>query len=341
MSRPSAEILVIGAGVMGQRHIERIRAHPTARLAGIVDPVRDLGVGVPQFRSIADVNCLVDGAIIATPNDTHADAAIEAAAHGWGILVEKPIATSEQDAKRIIEAATRADVPLLIGHHRRHHPRVQRARDMLSSGAIGRIVGVQTLWGMRKPDAYFEARWRVGAGGGPILQNLIHEIDLLRFLIGDIKDIQAIASNDARQGPVEDSVSLSLRFASGALGSVLLTDAGLSPWGFEAAIGENPEVARGAPDPWHILGTEGSLGFPDLTLYGRAGQSWSDTLPVKPQPAESVDPFVAQLDHFLDVLAGKASPSVTGEDALATLRATLAVIHATQTSAPEISAVKQ
>ncbi|MEL6680483.1 MAG: Gfo/Idh/MocA family oxidoreductase, partial [Pseudomonadota bacterium] len=115
-------ILVIGAGLVGARHVAQVRAHPGCTLAGVVEPDGARRPdGVPGFAALADVDVPVDGAILATPTETHGALGAEAAARGWALLVEKPIAADVAAGERLIAACAEAAVPLLIGHHRRHH----------------------------------------------------------------------------------------------------------------------------------------------------------------------------------------------------------------------------
>lgn len=76
-------------------------------------------------------------------------------------------------------------MPILVGHHRRHNPLVRRARDTIAT-RLGTLVGFLTMAAMRKPDSYYAPQWRREAGAGPFLVNLIHEVDLVRFLCGEI-----------------------------------------------------------------------------------------------------------------------------------------------------------
>src|SRR4029077_20310972 len=162
--------------------------------------------------------------IVANPNALHRATALAAIARGIPTIVEKPIADTIPDARAIVEAAARANVPVLTGHHRRHNPIMQAARDFVASGALGRIVAVSGTWLHRKPDDYFDVTWRREAGGGPILINAIHDIDCLRMVVGEIEIVQAAASNGVRGFPVEDTAAAVLTFANGALGTFIVSD---------------------------------------------------------------------------------------------------------------------
>ena len=96
---------------------------------------------------------------------------------------------------------------MLVGHHRRHSAVDDRAREAIDSGALGRLVAVQGSALFHKPASYFdEAPWRRQKGSGPILNNIVHEIDNLRMLAGEIVEVQAMASNARRGHEVEDTV---------------------------------------------------------------------------------------------------------------------------------------
>ncbi|RMF32894.1 MAG: gfo/Idh/MocA family oxidoreductase, partial [Alphaproteobacteria bacterium] len=175
-------ILVIGAGEMGRRHAGLIAGHPDCRLAGIVDPRDDAarGLDAPQFRDLDAVSGGVDAALIATPNAAHCAAVIACLDRGWPVLVEKPVTATLEEAEAVKTAAAKSGLPVLVGHHRRFHPCVGAARSLIAAGVLGRLALVQFIWAVRKPDGYFADRWRVQAGGGPVMINLIHEIDMLR-----------------------------------------------------------------------------------------------------------------------------------------------------------------
>ena len=116
---------------------------------------------------------------------------------------------------------------------------VTKARELISAGAIGPLTAVNATWLLRKHDTYYEAQWRREAGGGFILINLIHEIDNLRFIAGEIESVQAIVSNARRGFAVADTAAVLLRFSNGALGTLTASDTTPSPWAWEINSGEN------------------------------------------------------------------------------------------------------
>lgn len=302
----------------------------------MVDPDRAaealaVDVGAPWFATLDALLAsgpLPDGAIIATPNALHREHAERCIAAGIPVLVEKPIATSVADGLAIAGAAARAGVPLLVGHHRRHSPILAAAREVVRSGSLGQIVAASTMTLFAKPAEYFEAAdWRRLPGGGPILINLIHDVDALRHLVGEIVSVQALASNHVRGRPVEETVAVNLRFASGAVGSLLLSDAAASPLSWELSAGEDSSFPRHeGHDATVISGTDGSLGLPSLRLLRDEGhRSWRLPLRTSVVPAQPADPLARQLEHFVRVISGREAPLVSGPDAIESLRVTLAV----------------
>ncbi|WP_375167835.1 Gfo/Idh/MocA family oxidoreductase [Bradyrhizobium sp. CCGB01] len=94
---------------------------------------------------------------------------------------------------------------MLTGHHRRHNPMIQRAKAEIDSGRLGPIVSVHGMFWLIKPDEYFDVAWRREKGAGPVFLNLIHDVDLLRYLCGDIVAVQAAQSNRLRGNAVEET----------------------------------------------------------------------------------------------------------------------------------------
>jgi len=183
--------------------------------------------GVPLYASLGELFAKdrPDGVIVATPNPMHVEHGLECIRAGVTALIEKPLAHTVAEGARLCEAAERANVRLLVGHHRRHSPILHKAVEIVQSGVLGPLVGVTGCALFYKPDSYFdEAPWRRQPGGGPIMINMIHEVGNLRAMVGEIVAVQAFASNATRALEVEDTVAIGMRFGNGALGAFLLSD---------------------------------------------------------------------------------------------------------------------
>ncbi len=311
-------ILVVGAGLIGARHIRLLLESDRATLAGIVEPnpalVKDYDV--PCFARLSDVNVEIDGAICAVPTPLHAEIGSACAQRGWAVLMEKPVAETLQDADALIEAC--AQVPLLIGHHRRHHPFVQKTKALIEGGALGDLVAISGVWAVRKPDDYFKDNWREAKAGSPVSINLVHDLDLLRFMVGEVVALSGILSDNIRNRGVEDTGAIAMRFECGATGSFVFTDAGASPWGFEAGSSENPNIAGSGQDCYQFIGTKASLSLPSMTLWEGA-PDWSKAQSARQIEVKRAVPLEVQLAHFCDLIDGKGAPLSSGADGRKTL----------------------
>ncbi|RKP55996.1 Gfo/Idh/MocA family protein [Pararobbsia silviterrae] len=335
-------LAVVGAGAIGRMHVERARQHPQVEVVAIADPspaARDFA-RAEGLRDYLDYTAMLDdvrpeGVIVATPNATHVEVGLACIARGMPALIEKPVADDVGEAHRLSHAAAESDVPLIVGHHRRHNPILRRAREIVRSGRLGTIVAANALATFYKPDSYFDMAWRRRAGGGPVLINLIHDIDLLRFLLGEVVEVQALSSNAVRGFEVEDTAAVLLRFASGALGTLAVSDCAASPWNWDLAAGEAAHYPRQLVNTHFVTGTDASLTLPLLDIWEyRARKGWHDPLTVERSTPHSGDPYHEQLRHFAAVIAREETPVCSIDDASRTLAATLAVHRAVETRAP-------
>ncbi len=337
-NRPEAQvrIAVVGAGTIGRRHLEQVIAHDGATLAAVVDPAdggRVLAAerGVAWYPSLTEMllHQRPDGAIIATPNQTHVAAGLEIIAAGVPALIEKPLADDVAGATALVEAAERAGVALLTGHHRRHNPLVQHAKTAIEAGRLGRLVSVHGFCWFHKPHDYFDVAWRRQKGAGPVLLNLIHDVDLLRFLCGEVVEVLALEGNAVRGHEVEDSAVILLRFANGVLGTMTVSDTIAAPWSWELTSDENPAFRPTGEACTMIGGTLGSLAIPSLDLWRHEAEpSWVEPMQCERLPSERADPFALQVRNLCEVVRGTAKPVVSGRDGLETLRVIEAVKQA-------------
>jgi predicted dehydrogenase len=325
---------LIGAGVIGRTHAEVCDRLPGFALAGVVDPSDAAcdfadSLNVPIF---ADVESLVrrgsiQAAIIATPNETHVGLAKQCLELSIPILVEKPVTNTLREAARLVEASERLDVPVLVGHHRRHSPIIRKALEILGAGVIGDLTVASAFCFLMKPDDYFSAPWRSAPGtGGPLLINLIHEVDMVRFLCGDISSVSAMSSSAIRRSPVEDTAVAIARLAQGGMASFVISDASAGPWAWDLTSGENNRFARHEAQSHFICGTKGALSIPDLAIWAWRGEkSWANAM-VRHRPATpSGNPYEEQMRHFGDVVRGRARPLVSARDAAQSVAALEAI----------------
>jgi predicted dehydrogenase len=338
-----ARIAVIGAGLIGRKHIEVLRAHRAdATLAAVCDPApaavaEAQALDYPIHAGIDEMldQARPDGAIVAVPNRLHLPAALACIARGIPVLVEKPIADSLAAARELVEEGERAGVPVLVGHHRRHNPIMRKAAELVRGGGLGRIVAVSAMWMSHKPRDYFDVAWRREPGGGPVLINAIHDIDCLRMLCGDIASVQAATGGAVRGNPVEETAAVALTFKSGALGTLIVSDTASAPWSWEWTARENPFYPVEPENCFLIAGTRGSLTVPNLQhrWHEPGGESWATPLTQRRLPVIPADPYHEQMRNFAAVIRGKEVPVLSGRDGAVTLATTLAITEAARTGA--------
>jgi predicted dehydrogenase len=333
-------IAVAGAGYIGQAHMGVAQASGTCTLSAVVDPSPAAAeiaarAGVPLYRSLAALfeNDPPDGVVLATPNQLHVEHAMLCIDAGLPMLLEKPVAPTVAEAETLVQAADAAQARILIGHHRAHSPIMAKAREVVASGVLGKLVAVMGSASFFKPDAYFaDAPWRSQPGAGPILLNMIHEVHSLRMLCGEIVAVQAFDSRATRGFPVEDTVAINLRFANGALGSFLLSDTAACARSWEQTSQENPVYPSYADEDCYVItGTNGSLSVPTMRLktYPRPqDRSWWKPFEEGVVGMVRDDPLKHQIEHFGAVVRGEAEPLVSARDGLKNLRVTEAIAEA-------------
>ncbi|ACI56735.1 oxidoreductase domain protein [Rhizobium leguminosarum bv. trifolii WSM2304] len=331
------KLAVLGAGLIGKRHIRHVLEEPAADLVAVVDPT-SVGqkiaeeAGVRWFPSFADMIAVQrpDGVIIATPNQVHVSNGMEAIEAGIPALIEKPVADDIADGEKLIETAKAKGVPLLTGHHRRHNPMMQKAKQIIESGRLGRILVVNAMFWLFKPDDYFDMPWRRERGAGPVFLNLIHDIDNLRYLFGDIAAVEARESNVMRGNAVEETAVILIEFKNGILGTASVSDSVVAPWSWEMTTGENAAYPKTEEACYMIGGTHGSLAVPSLDIWcNPAERSWLEPFDRKRISVETEDPLVLQIRQFCKVIRGHEEPLVSGREGLETLK----VIEAVKRSA--------
>lgn len=326
-------IAVVGAGLIGRRHVVAIGRADGVRVAVVIDPdeaAADVAqaAGVPHLRALDDLSDgVADAVILATPNALHLHGALHCIQRGLPVLVEKPLATTGDDAARIVVAGDAAGVAVLTGHHRRHNPIVAAARAMIVDGAIGRPVSAQGLFWLAKPDSYFETAWRCAPGAGPVFLNLVHDIDLLRYFLGEVRAVQAVETRAVRGHPVEDAIVILMEFDTGVLATMNVADCIPAPWSWELTAAENPAYAATGQGCYTIGGTLGALELPALRLWRHeGGGGWHAPISATTVPCDrAADPLVVQAAHFGRVVRGTEVPLVSGRDGARTLQVAEAI----------------
>ncbi len=327
------KILIAGLGSIGRRHFRNLislgerdlvlyrtrkATLPDDELAGY--PVEtDLAAALEKHQPQA--------VIVANPTALHMDVAIPSAQAGCAILLEKPIAEDLSRVDELRRAAERNGNRILVGFQFRYHPTLNKARELIQSGALGKILTVHAHWGEYLPNWHPWEDYRASYAarddlGGGVARTLTHPLDYLRFLLGEVASLQSLSGHISalELSGVEDVAEIGLKFESDAIGGVHVN------------YFQRPPVHR-----LEIVGAAGTLRWDnaDGTLIHLQMPDAFGAIHPQPAPAieteyqlpagfERNDLFVAQTAHFLKVAAGESAPICTLEDGVRALEMALA-----------------
>ncbi|WP_336784869.1 Gfo/Idh/MocA family protein [Paenibacillus sp. MMO-177] len=230
-------VAVIGCGSISKhRHIPEYASNDNVELVAFVDPVIERAeeyAATHGGKAFADYETMLaevkpDAVSVCTPNYLHASMSIAAANAGAHVLVEKPMAVTDEEAASMIEAAAKNGVKLMVGHNQRLMPPHVKAKQILESGVLGRVLTFRTSFGHPGPDG-----WSVdGAGSwffrkpeaimGAMGDLGVHKSDLIRYLLNDeVTEVAAFIGTLDKAGDVDDNANVVVRMQSGAIGSLV------------------------------------------------------------------------------------------------------------------------
>lgn len=298
-----ARVGLLGMGTIGVSHARalaelRHRVQLVAFSGG--DAEKAAGAGWPHAVQLSPEELLarddLDVIAICTPSGAHAENALDALDSGKHVVVEKPLALAASEADRIIALAKTKGLSVHVISQRRLEPEVQAVRAALADGLLGavRLATTHVHW-WRDESYYAAASWRgdAGAGGGSLMNQGAHNVDLLRWLAGPVEAVTAQSATLAHEPGAEDTTVATVRFTSGALG--LISTSTATPPGTPATLTLHcergvVEIGQGELLRWDVegvpapqVGTEGEgvgVGASDPSAIGIAGhlQQWQDIL---------------------------------------------------------------
>jgi predicted dehydrogenase len=336
------KFLIAGLGSIGRRHFRNLVALgekdivllrtrkstlPDDELAGY--PVEtDLSEALTKHKP--------DAVIVANPTSMHLDVAIPAAEAGCAILLEKPISDSLERVEELQQAARKSGSKMLVGFQFRYHPTLNKARELIQSNALGKILTVHAHWGEYLPQWHPWEDYRQSYAaradlGGGVIVTLTHPLDYLRFLLGDVDLLWSFNGHlSPLEVDVEDIAEIGLKFKNGAVGGVHMNYV------------QRPPVHR-----LEIVGTDGTLRWDNadgilhhFRMTAPFG-SFSDNPPAPvietfspPEGFERNQLFVAQTRHFIETAKGESEPVCSLEDGIMALRLALGARESASTGNP-------
>lgn len=323
-------ILIVGHGSIGKRHL---------RLAREQFPLADIRVlrhqecpDTPEFSNGCfssmeqAIQFAPQIAVIANPATFHVAAAVKLAEAGVHLLVEKPLAADTAGVAELLDTVQRRKTVLLTGYNLRFLPSLRKFRELLHAGEVGRVISVRCEIGQYLPSWRSGTDYRQGVsarrelGGGVVLE-LSHEIDYLRWIFGEVEQVQArIGRQSALEIDVEDTAHLIFGFAP-------------AQDGYRLAGTLNTDFVR--HDTTRLctaIGENGSLRWNGLSgaveKFEAGGKEWREVFRHQAQRDES---YLGAWQHFLDCVAGRDTPIISGDDGLRVLQIITAARHAAET----------
>lgn len=316
-------VLLVGLGSIGSRHLANLRTiYPEASVTAwrhhrVRDGQAPLLAGVDRFVYQVDDAIAVrpDCVLITGPASQHVSTALPFAERGIPLFIEKPLSDSLDEADKLLSACARGGVTPVVGYNLRFSRALQDVKRALTDGMIGRVLALRAEVGQYLPDWRPESDYRRGVsarsehGGGALLE-LSHEIDYVRWLVGEVSSVGArVGRLSDLEIDVEDVAEIVMEFRNGAIGNIHLD-----------------MVQRAATRTCRLIGVEGTIVWDGVrqhaAIFSAASRSWTDLCPA--DGGDRNEMYVAELRHFLDCVSGRAVPLITGHDGRRVLEIALA-----------------
>ncbi|HET6895107.1 MAG TPA: Gfo/Idh/MocA family oxidoreductase [Candidatus Baltobacteraceae bacterium] len=300
---------IVGTGGIAAAYEAAFRTLTRARVTAVCDvrmSAAEAFAGRIGCDAFASPEYLVryghfDAAVVCTPPATHEAVATLLLEHGKHVLCEKPLATTVPSAWRMLEAARRNDSVLTMASKFRYVADVRKAHDLVAQGTVGDLIFVENAFTSRVD---MRNRWNSDAsvsGGGVLIDNGTHAVDVLRYFLGNLRDVQIVEGLRIQGLPVEDTVRLFVHNDTGVMGSSDLS------WSIDKEL---ESFLR-------IYGSEGTIvvGWAQSKYRRRDEREWQTF----GNGYDKVQAFCAQIENFCDALEGRCELVITARDALASV----------------------
>jgi predicted dehydrogenase len=311
MNKSPLTFALIGAGGIAQTHLQAFTKTNLAKLGAVVDVRTDAAEAVAaamHCQAFADVDSIpesmqIDAAIVCTPPSTHPAICRTLAKRGVHVLCEKPIAIDLKSAIEMIETAQSENTLFTMASKFRYVDDMVYAKQLITSGVLGDILLFENTFA---GHVDMTKRWNSNpavSGGGVLIDNGTHSVDIVRYLLGPIESIQTIEGKRSQDIPVEDTVRIHAKTSSGALAAMDLS------WSINKQT------------PWYasIYGTQGTVlvGWKESKYKRTVDTDWT----VFGKGYDKVQAFTSQLNNFCNAIHGIEPLLITSEDAIASSEA--------------------
>lgn len=300
---------LIGAGGIAQAYAQAFRESDQVKLVAVADVRAEAAQAVAQtcgatayssHRELMEKES-VEAVVVCTPPSTHPGICVELAQAGLHVLCEKPLAISSDEARHMFDAAARANVKLTMATKFRYATDVIRARSIVMSGILGDIILFENVFTGRVD---MSQRWNSKpaiSGGGVLIDNGTHSVDIMRFFLGPLAELQVVEGRRVQKLDVEDTVRMFVKSSDGVMGSIDLS------WSMNK---EQPAYIS-------IYGSQGTVlvGWKESKYRRSANEDWI----VFGQGYNKFQAFRGQIENFARAIRGEDKLLVTPEDALASV----------------------
>ena len=329
---------LIGCGLMAKAHLPGYQAaHERAQIVMCCDNNPQLAYdlaskieGNPEVVTdwqavIASKN--IDAVDICAPHFLHAPIVLAAAKAGKHVLLEKPMAMNLDEARQMVDAATKAGKVFMVAQNQRYLPEHAQIREHLSNGVIGRVIAARIDGNQFLSRAYPKGHWlfsKALAGGGVVRTTAIHKIDLLRYFLGEVRRVTALYSKSGLNPGMdsEDIATIAMEFENGAIGEAFFTFAAY----------QNP-IPTASHELLILYGTKGMINnINGWHMYSTEVEAFSQVMTLMDLPdADYAASFVHEVNHFLDCIESGREPLTSGKDNLNTIAVIDAIYQAAET----------
>ena len=325
------KVAVIGCGVIADFHVKALNAIDDCEIAGVYGNLPEQckefaeKYNLKVFTSMEEVfssDC--DMITLCTPSGTHAEISVNAMKRGKHVIVEKPLALTGEECDEIIETEKATGKICAPISQLRYSDNVRQVKKAVEAGKFGKLTLCSVYMKFYRSESYYAGSWRGTKkmdGGGALMNQGIHGIDILRYIVGNVKSVQAKVSTLVHNIEVEDTAVAAIEFDRGALGVI------------EGAT----SVMPGYPRRLEICGEKGSLAMeedaivkvdvPDLDLK----ISKNDAENFKDPAAFSFEGHRRQFNNIINAVLGKEKLEYTSKDAAETVKLILSIYKSSET----------
>lgn len=264
----------------------------------------------------------VDAVVLTTPNTLHVSQVIQAARSGKHVFVEKPMALSVADCKKMIAAAKEAGVVLAVGHNTRRMARYRKAAEMVRSGMLGEVILAEGNTSKTQGFRLTPAQWRWSreeSPGGPLVSFTVHQADNFNHLVGPIRRISAFTNKLMGPAPPDDVMAATVEFKSGALGylggTMLTTTRNFT----------------------QLHGTEGNVLVDEMggrLFYQKKNAEGFENVPMPDTKTQLKDSLAEEMDEFAQCIQEGRKPEVAGEEGMAAVAVIEAIVRSADANRP-------